>query len=54
MISRRNSVIWAAGTFVTAATCARGTGWPSFWMPLPNAVGTETDASLGMVRTAVH
>ena len=31
-----------------------GTGWPSFWMPLPNAVGTEVDTSLGMVRTAVH
>jgi peptide-methionine (R)-S-oxide reductase len=31
-----------------------GTGWPSFWMPLPNAVGTENDSSFGMVRTAVH
>jgi peptide-methionine (R)-S-oxide reductase len=30
------------------------TGWPSFWIPLPQAVGTETDRSLGMVRTAVH
>ena len=31
-----------------------GTGWPSFWQPLPNAVGTTDDRSLGMVRTAVH
>jgi peptide-methionine (R)-S-oxide reductase len=31
-----------------------GTGWPSFWAPLDNAIGTETDTSYGMVRTAVH
>ena len=31
-----------------------GTGWPSFWAPLENAVGTERDSSWGMVRTAVH
>ena len=30
------------------------TGWPSFWQPLHNAVGTTDDRSLGMVRTAVH
>ena len=31
-----------------------GTGWPSFWQPLSDdAVGTETDASFGMVRTEV-
>ena len=31
-----------------------GTGWPSFWQPLPDAVGTQRDMSLGMVRTSVH
>ncbi len=31
-----------------------GTGWPSFWAPLDNAVGTVRDTSLFMVRTAVH
>jgi len=31
-----------------------GTGWPSFWQPLPNAVGTTVDKSLFMVRTEVH
>jgi peptide-methionine (R)-S-oxide reductase len=31
-----------------------GTGWPSFWQPLPNAVGTTHDSSFGMDRTAVH
>ncbi|MCB5945708.1 peptide-methionine (R)-S-oxide reductase MsrB [Acidocella sp. KAb 2-4] len=31
-----------------------GTGWPSFYAPLPNAVLTSADDSLGMVRTEVH
>jgi len=31
-----------------------GTGWPSFWQPLPNAVLTSDDDSLGMDRTEVH
>ena len=31
-----------------------GTGWPSFWAPLPGAVETQTDRSYGMTRTEVH
>jgi len=31
-----------------------GTGWPSFWKPLPGAVGVSRDSSLGMDRTEVH
>jgi peptide-methionine (R)-S-oxide reductase len=31
-----------------------GTGWPSFWQPLANAVRTRNDGSLGMSRTEVH
>ena len=31
-----------------------GTGWPSFYQPLPNAVGTSSDRSLLMPRTEVH
>lgn len=31
-----------------------GTGWPSFWQPLPNAIATGTDTTLGMRRTEVH
>lgn len=31
-----------------------GTGWPSFWKPLENAVETSTDRAYGMTRTEVH
>lgn len=31
-----------------------GTGWPSFWQSLPDAVRTRQDNSLFMVRTEVH
>src|SRR5436305_2116364 len=31
-----------------------GTGWPSFWQPLPDAVGTTVDKSFFMTRTEVH
>jgi peptide-methionine (R)-S-oxide reductase len=31
-----------------------GTGWPSFFRPLPNAVQTTSDHSLFMERTEVH
>ena len=52
------------GTF-TCAACGQplfasstkfdsGTGWPSFWQPLPNAIGTTVDKSLLMTRTEVH
>jgi peptide-methionine (R)-S-oxide reductase len=30
------------------------TGWPSFWAPLENAVGSTRDSTFGMVRTEVH
>ena len=31
-----------------------GTGWPSFWKPLPNAIGTKEDNTLFTRRTEVH
>lgn len=31
-----------------------GTGWPSFWQPLPRAVGTSRDFTLGYPRKEVH
>jgi peptide-methionine (R)-S-oxide reductase len=53
-----------AGTFVCAG-CElplfpsetkydSGTGWPSFWEPLDNAIGTSVDRSLFMTRIEVH
>jgi peptide-methionine (R)-S-oxide reductase len=31
-----------------------GTGWPSFFAPLDDAVSTTTDTAYGMQRTEVH
>ncbi len=31
-----------------------GTGWPSFWQPLENAIGTTEDRAFFMTRTEVH
>jgi peptide-methionine (R)-S-oxide reductase len=31
-----------------------GTGWPSFFQPMPDAVETKTDRSFFMARTEVH
>ena len=31
-----------------------GTGWPSFWQPLPGAVSTKPDRKFLRVRTEVH
>lgn len=31
-----------------------GTGWPSFFQPLPNAIHTETDTLLGFERVEVE
>ena len=53
-----------AGLFACAACSAplyashtkfdSGTGWPSFWAPLPHRVLTRDDTTLGMTRTEVH
>jgi len=31
-----------------------GTGWPSFWQPLPGAVATKRDIGIFGIRTEVH
>jgi peptide-methionine (R)-S-oxide reductase len=40
--------------FASRTKFESGTGWPSFWAALPNAVATTTDRSLMMTRTEVH
>src|SRR5436305_8590193 len=40
--------------FDAATKFNSGTGWPSFWAPLDNAVETDTDRSFFMVRNEVH
>lgn len=52
------------GTFICAACFLplfdsktkyeSGTGWPSFWQPLPEAVATKTDFKMILPRTEYH
>jgi peptide-methionine (R)-S-oxide reductase len=53
----RKGVFTCAGCalplFSSATKFESGTGWPSFWQPLPQAVVTRADRSLLMERTEV-
>lgn len=40
--------------FASTTKFESGTGWPSFWQPLPDAVGTSTDFKLGYPRQEVR
>ncbi|MCO8248422.1 peptide-methionine (R)-S-oxide reductase MsrB [Comamonas thiooxydans] len=40
--------------FASSTKFDSGTGWPSFWKPLDNAVATRKDRSYGMVRVEAH
>ena len=55
---KRTGVFKCAGCgqplFVSGAKYESGTGWPSFYAPMPDAVETSVDRSLFMTRTEVH
>jgi peptide-methionine (R)-S-oxide reductase len=40
--------------FASETKFESGTGWPSFYRPLPNAIGTRNDYALLVPRTEVH
>jgi len=55
---KRAGVFLCAGCsnelFSSTTKFESGTGWPSFFRPLPGAVGTSTDFKLAYPRTEVH
>ena len=55
---KRKGVFHCAGCdlplFSSDAKYDSGTGWPSFWQPLPDAVRTRPDRGLFGTRTEVH
>ncbi|MGH8171941.1 MAG: peptide-methionine (R)-S-oxide reductase MsrB [Rhodanobacteraceae bacterium] len=55
---KRSGTFYCAGCdnalFSSRTKFDSGTGWPSFYQPLPKAVNEERDSTLGMVRTEVH
>jgi peptide-methionine (R)-S-oxide reductase len=55
---KRAGVFTCAGCqkrlFSSSTKYDSGTGWPSFYRPLPGGVGTTTDYKIGFPRTEVH
>ncbi len=54
---RKGTFVCAAdgnALFASTTKFDSGTGWPSFWKPLPGGVATKNDYSLGIPRTEVH
>jgi peptide-methionine (R)-S-oxide reductase len=54
---RRKGTYLCAGCtnalYSSATKFDSGTGWPSFWRPLPSAIVTAVDLQIGMPRTEV-
>jgi peptide-methionine (R)-S-oxide reductase len=57
-VEKRDGNFYCAGCgqplFSSSTKFESGTGWPSFWQPLDNAVETSEDKSYFMTRTEVH
>ena len=55
---KRHGVFACAGCgldlFSSTTKYDSGTGWPSFWQPLPHAVNSRRDYTLGIARDEVH
>jgi len=55
---KRKGVYTCAGcdlpAYDSATKFESGTGWPSFYQPINDAVREKTDSTLGMSRTEVH
>lgn len=54
----RDGVFHCAGCgaplFSSDAKYESRSGWPSFWKPVENAIGTTVDRSLAVARTEIH
>ena len=55
---KRRGTFYCAGCglalFASSTKYDSGTGWPSFYAALPNAIRTKNDGAFGMARTEEH